>query len=850
MSNETEEQNITNIHNQDIREIARQKYLDYAMSVIVERALPDVRDGLKPVHRRILYSMYQMNLKANSPYKKSARVVGDVIGKYHPHGDSAVYDTMVRMAQGFSMRSLLVDGQGNFGSIDGDSPAAMRYTECRMNKIAEHMFKDINLNTVDFNLNYDGTESEPSVLPLSFPNLVVNGVQGIAVGMASNIPPHNPIEALECVKYLIECKLKTIEPDINTLLEIMPAPDFPTRGILHGSKEMINAFLYGRAKMKLRSRWHEEDLDAGRTALIIDELPYQVNKAQIIKKISELATPNNDRNSPNYGKAIIEGIFDVQDESDKEGIRIFIGIKSEYDAELVFNQLIKQTLLEDSISYNATVLINGQPKVIGLLEILQHFINHRLEVIERRTQTLDNQAAKRQHILNALILAIDPNNIDKVISIIRKSTNTQEAKQKLCDFLEIDEEQSTEILNLRLQKLTSMQIDEMKEELNKININRDSYYKILSSLEERLKICFEESDEQITHFVNQKEPINHYGENHPYAKRLTEFNAEIIKNDLAALTKEEDCRILMSHQGYMRRLPVDELEIQNRGTRGKKKMQLHKDDFLEISVQVHSHENLVFISDKGKTYSLMAYEIPDLEKGRHIRNILEINEDEKIIKIISIKDFDDEKNYLTMITKQGIVKKTQISEYKSSSRKGGIIGINLHENDYVVEAFITKNSNDIVMINNQNKVIRFSSSEIRSLSRNSYGVTGMKLDSESYIIGGDVVDDNGFLICISNNGLIKITKMEEYRNQKRSGKGVFAMKVNERTGELFKAFYIEHLEYDVIITTKNSIINRISLENISVTSRNTSGVNLIKLDEDDFLIDVSYSNKNIDSEIE
>jgi len=491
----------TNIINEDIRTIAQKKYLDYSMSVIVDRALPDVRDGLKPVHRRILYSMQQMGIKSTGPYKKSARVVGDVIGKYHPHGDSSVYDAMVRMAQPFSMRVLLVDGQGNFGSIDGDSPAAMRYTEARMHKVADFMFKDINLNTVDYIPNYDGTENEPSVLPVSFPNLVVNGVQGIAVGMASNIPPHNPVEALEAVKYLVDCRLNDNDPELETLLEIMPAPDFPTGGILHGAKEMAGAWLYGRAKMKLRAKWHEEDLNHGRTSIVVDELPYQVNKSRLIEKISELATPNNDRNSPNFGKAIVEGIFDVQDESDKDGIRIFIGIKPEYDAELVFNQLLRYTQLEESISYNATVLVDGQPKVLGLLEILQHFIDHRLEVIVRRTQTLDLQAAKREHVLKGLILAIDPDNIDKVIKLIRASKNAQDAKDGLCQLLGIDDEQATEILNMRLQKLTSMQIDEMREELAKIKVNREEYSFILNNQSKRLATVFEETDEQITTFV-------------------------------------------------------------------------------------------------------------------------------------------------------------------------------------------------------------------------------------------------------------------------------------------------------------------------------------------------------------
>ena len=836
--NKNENENSHVIY-EDIRDIAHKKYLDYSMSVIVDRALPDVRDGLKPVHRRILYSMQQMNIKSTGHYKKSARVIGDVIGKYHPHGDSSVYDAMVRMAQPFSMRVLLIDGQGNFGSIDGDSPAAMRYTECRMHKVADFMFKDINLNTVDYIPNYDGTESEPSVLPVSFPNLIVNGVQGIAVGMASNIPPHNPIEALEAVKYLIERRLDKEDPELDTLLQIIPAPDFPTGGILHGAKEMHGAWLNGRAKMKLRGKWHEEDLNHGRTSIIIDELPYQVNKAKLIERISELASPNTDRNSPNFGKATIEGIFDVQDESDKDGIRVFIGIKTEYDAELVFNQLLRYTQLEESISYNATVLVNGQPKVIGLLEILQHFIDHRLEVIVRRTLTLDSQAAKREHILRGLILAIDPNNIDKVIKLIRASKNTQDAKDGLCQLLNIDGEQSTEILNMRLQKLTSMQIDEMRDELNKIKLSREEYALILNDETKRLATVFEETDEKITIFANTKEKLGHYGDSHPYAKRYTDVNQELIKNDLAALTKVEECHIIMSSEGYLRRLPLEELETQNRGTRGKKKMNLGKNDFINLSVQVHSHDSLLFISNKGKTYSLMAYEIPNLEKGRHLRNILEIEDNEKIIDIIPV-DFENDNEDLVLITKRGIVKKTKLSDYISSRRKGGIIAINLTENDSIVDAAISKGNDDIVMINNKNKAIRFSATDLRRLGRNSRGVRGMNLEKNTHIIGGSVANDDGYLVCISDNGLIKITEMKNYRNQTRGGKGVAAMKVSERTGDLFTSFYIKSLDQDVIITTKKSIINRISLDNVTVTSRNTSGVSLIKLDDNDILVDVSY----------
>lgn len=826
-----------NIKNEDIRDIVRQKYLDYSMSVIVDRALPDIRDGLKPVHRRILFAMHELGILPSSAYKKSARVVGDVIGKYHPHGDSSVYDAKVRLAQPFSMRALLVDGQGNYGSIDGDGAAAMRYTETRLHRNSLALFNDIEHNTVNYRPNYDGSESEPEVLPLRFPNLVINGVQGIAVGMASNIPPHNPIEALECVKKITENLMHNQPHVIEELMKIMPAPDFPTGGIVHGVKNMHDAWTTGRASMRLRAKWHEEEID-GRSVIVIDQLPYQVNKANLYKRIVEVTEPNQDKESPNFGKCIVEGVYEAIDESDKDGIRITIYLKHDADAEIVFNTLVKYTSLEESINYNSTVLINNRPKVVGLLEMFEHFIQHRLEVIIRRTTTLNNKASAKLHILEGLMKAIDPNNIERVIEIVRKSQNPAEAKNGLITFLAIDEIQASAILDLKLQKLTSMQMGEMQDEYEAIKLTVADYNDILSSEERRYNIVIEESDEQITRFDAAKEKDSFYGVTHPYRNRLTEFSHEIIKNDLAALTKEEECTIMYSSSGYISRVSLEEFESQNRGTRGKKKMKLKKEDSIAVSIQCHSHSSLMFITNKGKTYTIKAYELPSGEKGRHINNVLSLEDGEVIIRMLEV-DLSQNDKSLVMVTKDGKAKMTELVEYNSSMRKGGLIGIKLLDGDSIVFAGVCGDEDQLLMLNNSNKSIRFPVTELRKLSRNSMGVTGMKLEGKEKIIGGAIVnDDNGYMVCVSENGLVKITEMSQYRIQGRGGKGLRAMKSNERSGSLFAALFTNNLDVDLITTTKSGMNNRISLSNINVTSRNTTGVSLVKLEDKDQLVSI------------
>lgn len=813
--------------------IAQKQFLNYAMSVIVDRALPDVRDGLKPVNRRILWSMSEMGVRYNTQYKKSARIVGDVIGKYHPHGDTAVYDALVRMAQNFKMRAELIDGQGNYGSIDGDSAAAMRYTECRMSIFATNMFKDIEYNTVRMVNNYDGNEQIPEVLPIRYPNLLVNGTDGIAVGMACSVLPHNPIEVLNCLKECIIDRIKNEPFDLQKYMAILPAPDFPTGGLVHNLKDMENVWLNGRGSVKLRAKWHEEEGKSGNSIIIIDEIPYQVNKEKVILRISELLKPNKQT-----GKAEIDEIKEFRDESDKEGIRIFIELKKDIEAEVFFNKLIKLTDLENSQSYNINVLVNGEPKTIGMIDVFREFVNHRINIITKRTEYLDLEASKKQHLLGGLIKALEK--IDEVIELIKRSKDSNTAKESLIQFLEIDMIQAQSIIDMRLNKLTSGEVEDLKLEIKKLEDDRSNYKEILSSEQKKLEVALQETEEEISLFANVKR-----NEDRVYSRRLTTYVSHKLNTDLAALTKEEDCTILFSNQGYIRRMPTSQVEMQNRGTRGKKLMKLKNDDFIFSSINSHSHDALLLVTAKGQVYSLYAYEITDSLAGRHINNILQIEKNDKIILIKSL-NYEESKNLdLLMVTEKGMVKKTKLEEYSSSFRKSGLIGINLREDDKVVSAEIANETDNIMLVNDKNLIIIFESSQLRSLSRNSIGVRGMNLEN-SIVIGAGVVSKEGYIVTIAEKGVVKITKESEYKTQSRGGKGVRIFKESEKTGGLFKAITTETLNKDVITTTKNGIINKISLQDISVTGRNTSGVKLIKIDEEDKLADTFIVDKIIE----
>lgn len=825
------------IYNVDIIDSAKTCFLNYGMSVITDRALPDIRDGLKPVHRRILWSQNELGNRHNTQYKKSARIVGDVIGKYHPHGDSSVYDALVRMAQDFSMRVPLIDGQGNFGSIDGDSAAAMRYTEARMSPFGTSMFEDIEYNTVNMIPNYDGTEKMPEVLPLKYPNLLVNGSEGIAVGMACKVPPHSPLEVMRCLEKIILDKINKNETSIEELIKIMPCPDFPTGGLVHNLKEMENIWNTGKGSIKLRAKWVEEETTSGNPVIIINEIPYQVIKEKFIEHVHELAKPNKQKG----GKREIEEIKEFRDESDKDGLRIYIELKKDVDPELFFNKLIKLTELEKSINYNINVLVKGQPKQVGIKEVFDNFIEHRIEVITRRTQYLSNLASKKAHILEALEKAL--NNIDKVIELIKKSTNTKEAKLNLIEFLKIDEIQAQSIVDMRLQKLTSGEVNDIYVEREEIKKKLAYYNEILSSKNKLLEVILQESEKQITNFVNTKDKK---GER-PYGKRLTEFEYNKLDTDLAALTKREECTLLFSKKGYLRRVPVSDFEQQNRGTKGRKIMKLKDKDFIQKALNTHSHDSLMLVTEKGKVYSLFAYEITDNLSGRHINNILQIDKDDNILVILPV-NYESEKD-LVMVTKQGQVKKTKLSEYKNSFRKSGLLGIKLNENDLVITAEVCNEDDNIMLVNNKNNIIIFKSSELRTLSRMSKGVMGMNIEN-NLIIGAGVVVKEGLIVTVSEKGMIKITNSNEYKIQKRGGKGVKVFKDNEKTGMLFKAISINNLEQDIITTTRKGLSNRISLDKINITRRNTSGVKLIKIDNYDKLADsfIVEKQENIEEE--
>lgn len=837
------EENTSVLHYGNIEDIGRKKYLDYAMSVITSRALPDVRDGLKPVQRRILYAMDILNSNSNGAFKKSARIVGDVIGKYHPHGDTSVYDTMVRMAQPFSMRALLIDGQGNFGSRDGDSAAAMRYTEARFHKFSQSMFADISENTIDYRPNYDGSDEEPIVLPLRFPNLLINGVQGIAVGMASNIPSHNPIEVLNAVLYLVQCKIDGTSSVIDDLLKLVPAPDFPTYGIVHGTSTMADAWKTGRAKMKLRARWKEEIVD-GRTVIVINELPYQVNKEAAKVKIASLGMPISIKDHPRFGYPEVDGIHEVLDETDKDGVRLTVSLKHGYDAEVVFNLLLKSTkdILEKNISYNATVIVNGEPKLLGLEAILEEFITHRIEVIQRRTKFRYDKNIAKEHILAGLMKAVHPDNLDDVIAIIRKPVDLSETRESLMSRLNIDIIQTNAILEMNLKRLNGIQIDSMQIEFNKCHEENVDYRKILDNISNVYEIILTETQEQIQLFSGAKEDLDKYWTIYPYSKRLTEIHEDLIKTDLGSLTKEEDSILLYSNDGYIRRIAVDEFKEQRRGTQGNRKFDLKKNDYIISTTDTHSHDDVMFITEKGQAFTLKAYEISTNASGRHINNLLPNKKaDEKIVRIIQIP-FDD-KYELTLITDKGLVKRGSTNDYKTSSvYKAGIRIMKISEEDKIFDAHITTKDSDLMFFKSDNTVAR---TDIENFTvkkgRVTSGVSGTKFNEGAKLVGVISIDRNdekGIVATVTENGLIKLSYVSEYRQTSRNSKGVKAFKESEKSGNIVKSAYIDTLENDVVIVTRKGIINRISLSDFRVSSRMSTGYKLIDLGKNDQIVSV------------
>lgn len=793
---------MTTIIQKLVKDIMSQSFLDYSMSVITDRALPDVRDGLKPVHRRILYAMNQLGNDWNKPYKKSARVVGDVIGKYHPHGDSSVYGAAVRMAQPFSMGQCLVDGQGNFGSIDGDNPAAMRYTEIRLTRLAGEMFSDLDKETINWRPNYDGSEKEPEVLTTPYPNLLVNGVEGIAVGMASSIPPHNLRDVIHATLMLME------NPELGTaeLVGVLKAPDFPTSGIVHGLDGFAEAMETGRGRVKLRAKWHEEDRGRGLKAIVIDEVPYQVNKANLVSRIAELVREKE-----------VEGIADLKDESNKEGIRIWIALKKDESAEAIFSQLASKTDMEVSISYNCVVLTGGAPRTLSLRDIIVQWIAFREEVVLARHVYERKQALARLHILEGYMAALGM--LDAVIKTIRESDSAATARAGLVALLSVDEQQAQAILDLKLQKLTGMELDGIRQE----------HATVTSKVADLTAII--ESPERIRGVI--REELNDIAKRFGHERR-TEIGHGISDITREDLIPREDVLIAMTQGGYIKRMPANALTRQNRGTRGKKAMEVGDDDSISFMKHSHSHDSLMVFAKSGQVYGIKAYRVPEgslTTKGRHIRNVIE-GLDEEISTVLALPEHDPSVSVLT-VTKAGQVKRSSIEDYTGATRKGGIRGVGLDDDDSLLAAFAVREGDHLMLVANSGKAIRFDLNEVRVMGRAAGGVRGIKLDSGEFLVGAAVVpaeqSEGLYLLCVGAQGVGKRTPVNDFPTQGRAGQGVIAFKANSKTGDLVTAMGVT-LNNDLIMFASNGVSNRISVPDIRETGRAASGVFLMSLD--------------------
>ena len=790
-----------------IEDEMRKSYLDYSMSVIVSRALPDVRDGLKPVHRRILFGMRGLALNYNKPYKKSARIVGEVLGKYHPHGDAAVYDTMVRMIQDFSLRYPLIDGQGNFGSIDGDSPAAMRYTEARMARIADEMLRDLEKDTVDFTANFDDTLEEPQVLPALIPNLLINGSSGIAVGMATNIPPHNLSEVISAIHAVIE----NPELELEELLKHIHGPDFPTSGIIFGYQGIRDAYMTGRGRVIVRARANIEVARSGRERIIISEIPYQVNKTNLIEKIAELVHQKK-----------VEGISDIRDESDRDGLRIVIELKKDANSKSILNALYKHSQMQTTFGIIMLALVKGQPKILNLKEILTNFISHRHNVVVRRTKYELDEAEKRAHLLEGLKIALD--NIDKIIELIKKSRDPETAKTNLMRQFKLSEIQAKAILEMRLQRLTGLERKKIEEEYKEILKLIEKLRSILDNQGLRMQIIKDELDE-----INER-----YGDD-----RRTEIITNYEELTIEDMIAEEDMVITISHRGNIKRFPVSGYRRQNRGGRGSTGAKTREEDFIEHMFIASTHHYILFFTDNGRLYWLKVHEIPQAgkaSKGRPIINLIDIQKGENICGFVPVKNFDDD-GYIVIATKSGIIKKTDLSAY-SRPRKGGIIAATIRENDELLSAAVSTGSNDIILVTRNGYSIRFNERGVRDMGRSAAGVKGITLRSGDQVIGMVVVKREDTLLTISEKGLGKRSNVSDYRTQGRGGKGIIAMKVNEKTGHLVAVLEVVDNE-DIILITENGVVIRQHIGKISVIGRNTQGVKLIRLDKNDKIGDVA-----------
>lgn len=811
------------IKNVDLSKVMRTSFLDYAMSVIVARALPDVRDGLKPVHRRILYGMNELGVTPDKPYKKSARIVGEVMGKFHPHGDLAIYESMVRMAQDFSYRYMLVDGHGNFGSVDGDGAAAMRYTEARMSKITLEMLRDINKDTIDFQDNYDGTEREPKVLPARFPNLLVNGATGIAVGMTTNIPPHNLGEVISGLHILMK------NPDATTadLMEAIPGPDFPTGGIVMGKSGIRKAYETGKGQVTLRAKVDIEELKNGRQQIIVHELPYMVNKARLIERIAELAREKK-----------IEGITDIKDESDREGMRITIDIRRDVSASVVLNNLYKLTLMQSSFGFNMLAIVDGTPKVLSLKQILQHYLNHQESVIRRRTEFELKKAKARAHILEGLRIALD--HIQAIIDIIRKSPSGDVAKDRLINEYALSDKQAQAILDMRLVRLTGLERDKVEAEYQKTMEAIADYEDILAKPERIHQIIYEELLDIQARFGDER--------------RTELMVGEVLSIEDEDLIEEESVAITVTHNGYIKRIPTSDFKQQNRGGRGVQGMGVHDDDFIEQLITSSTHDELLFFTNLGKVYSMKGYEIPEYgraAKGIPVINLLNIEGDEKITTVINVpKDSKVEQPddlALFFTTKLGVVKRTSVAEF-TNIRKNGLKALNLHEGDELINVVAVKADANVIIGTHQGYSVSFAVENVRLMGRAAAGVRGIRLREADYVVGSDVLAADSKVFVILEKGYGKQTLASEYPIKGRGGKGIKTANIGTKNGPLVGLTTVKGDE-DIMVITDKGVMIRFNIETVSQTGRATMGVHLINLDEDSIVSTMAKVEPEENSEI-
>ena len=793
------------IHEVDLKKTMESSYIDYAMSVIASRALPDVRDGLKPVQRRVLYSMIELNNGPDKPHRKCARIVGDTMGKYHPHGDSSIYGALVNMAQDWSTRYPLVDGHGNFGSVDGDGAAAMRYTEARLSKISMEMLADINKDTVDFMPNFDETEKEPVVLPARFPNLLVNGTTGIAVGMATNIPPHNLREVINAVVKIIDNQVKEDRgTDIEELLEIVKGPDFPTGGMILGTTGINEAYRTGRGRVRVRAVTNIEPMQNGKNRIVVTELPYMVNKARLIEKIAELVKDKK-----------IDGITDLRDESDRQGMRVCIELRRDANPNVVLNLLFKHTQLQDTFGVTMLALVNNEPKVLNLGEMLNYYLLHQEEVVTRRTKYDLNKAEERAHILKGLLIALD--NIDEVINIIRSSKNAQEAKDRLIERFALSDAQAQAIVDMRLRALTGLEREKIETEYADLMAKIEELKAILADKKKLLGVIREE----ILAIADK------YGDDRRTSIGYDEY--DISMEDLIPVTNTV---ITMTKLGYIKRMSVDNFRSQHRGGKGIKGMETIEDDYIEELLMTTSHHYLMFFTNMGKVYRMKAYEIPEAgrtARGTAIINLLQLQPDEKITAVIPIREYK-EGNYLFMATKNGIVKKTPITDY-ANVRKTGLAAINLRDDDQLIEVKKTDNNKDIILVTKFGQCIRFHETDVRSTGRTSMGVIGMNLTDGDEVVGMQMNTQGDALLIVSEKGLGKATLMTEFTPQNRGGKGVKCYKITEKTGNIIGIKAVNQ-DSEIMLITTEGIIIRMKVEDISLLGRVTSGVKLINMDDD------------------